>query len=419
MNRHRRHLGLLGLSLLLCTAACGGDGSEGVRSGWTTTTDTLPGGVLHVMNTPPAEGAWQYATTIEPGLRIGTMEGDGAAQFGQIRGIAALSDGRIAVLDAQAKEVRLFGADGAHLGTFGRQGAGPGELEAPWGLMRDDQDRLWVPDHRNDRMTIFDADNGYVESYRMPVMRYGYIWGGGMLDDGRIVKPSMTLQPERRDLLRIYDRQMALVDSILLPPRVEPPDPENPPGGFYWEAPGGSARGYYGIPFYPRAQTTFDPAGHIWRSHGGEPVYRVARSSLSGDTSLVLERSWEPVPVPDPERDSAIDRIREGIRERGGNADQDWARVPREKPPIEQLFVSDDGHLWVRTSSPDSLTRFDIFERDGTYRGSAATVLPLVSYLAPVVRGNSLWGVVLDEFDVEYVVRGRMTSPQGEAGAGI
>lgn len=418
MNEHRRQLVLLGLCSLLYTAACGGADGEGGRSGWTTTTDTMQGGVLHVMNTPPVDGALQSAATIEPGLRIGTMDGDGAAQFGQIRGIAALSDGRIAVLDAQAKEVRLFGADGAHLATFGRQGAGPGELEAPWGLMRDDQDRLWVPDHRNHRMTVFDADSGYVASYRMPVMMYGYIWGGALLDDGRVVKPSMTLQPERRDILRIYDRQMELVDSILLP-REEPPDPGNPPGAFYWEAPGGTPRGYYGIPFYPRAQTTFDPAGYIWRSHGGEPVYRVARSSLSGDTSLVLDRSWEPVPVPDAERDSAIDRIREGIRERGGRADQDWSRVPREKPPIEQLFISDDGHLWVRTSSPDSLTRFDIFERDGTYVGSAATVLPLVSYLAPVVRGDRLWGVVRDEFDVEYVVQGRITSPQDEAEAGI
>lgn len=414
MSRYPPHLVLLSFNLLLSTVACAGDGVREAGTGWTVTRDTLEGGVLHLVNAAPAEGARESAATIETELRIGTLDGDGAAQFGQILGIAPLSDGRIAVLDAFAREVRLFGADGGHLATYGRQGAGPGELESPFGLMRDDQDRLWVPDHRNNRMTVFDPDSGYVASYRLTVMSRGFVWDGAMLDDGRVVKPSITLHPERRDLLRIYDRRMELVDSILLPLRDEPANPKSPPGVFYWEAPGGLPRGYHQIPFYPRGTTTLDPAGHVWRSHDGEPIYRVARTSLRGDTTLVLERSWEPVPVPEAERDSAIGRIRKDILEYGGTIDQDWSRVPGEKAPIEQLFVSDDGQLWVRTASRDSLIRFDIFERDGVRAGSAATRLPLVSYLAPIVRGDRMWGVVRDESDVEYVVRARMRAARDD-----
>lgn len=389
----------------LALGACAGD--PGTAAGWTVTRDTLASGAVRVVNVPPEGSAPGYV--LEEELRIGTMDGEGPAQFGQLKGIAALTDGRIAVLDAMAQEVRLFDAAGEHLATYGRQGAGPGELEGPWGLMRDHRDRLWVPDHANDRMTVFDPDSGYVESWPMPVLRYGFIWSGAMLDDGRIVKPSMTLVPERRAMLRVYGPGMELVDSILAPEPTGPPvDREDPPGSFYWEGPGGMPRGYMGVPFYPRAQQVYAPSGHVWTSPDGQPDYRIARTNLQGDTSLIIETRRAPVPLPDSVREGTIAVIREAIRERGGSVDQDWSKVPHVEPPVRQLFVGDDGELWVRTASPDSLARFDIYRPDGAFDRAVVTTLSLSGSLAPVVRGDRLWGVVRDDFGVQYVVRGRV-----------
>lgn len=396
------------LLALVLLAAAGCSGGDDESSSWSTTRDTLETGVVRVVNAPPAAGP-RPGYVIEEELRIGTIEGSGADQFGQVRGIAALADGRIAVLDAQAKEVRLFDPSGAHLASFARQGAGPGELEGPWGLIRDPGDRLWVPDHSNDRMTVFHPDSGYIRSYPMTVLRYGFIWAGAMLDDGRIVKPSITLFPERRDMLRVYGPEMALVDSILMPEPGGPPvDPQNPPSSFYWEAPGGMPRGYMTVPFYPRSQTVYAPTAEVWSSHGGAPAYRISRASLRGDTTLIIETRREPVPVPEATRDSAIDAIREAIRERGGNTSQDWSKVPRVKPPVEQMFVSDDDQLWVRTASPDSLVHFDVYDPDGSFDRTVVTDLALWPYLSPIVRGDRVWGVVTDEFGVQYVVRGRI-----------
>lgn len=392
--------------MLACAAvACG----EPDVSDWEVSRDTLPGGATRVVNTPPAAGV-EPRWRIEEELRIGTMDEGGPAQFGQIKGLAVTSDDHIAVLETQAQEVRVFGPDGAHHATFGGKGAGPGELGGAWGLMRDGDDRLWVPDHRNDRMSVYDPAGGFVTSYRMPVLSYGFVWDGGMLDDGRIVKPSITLSPERRAILRIYGPDMTLVDSILPPQPAGPPvDRTDPPSAFYWEAPGGMPRGYLGVPWYPRSQRVFDPGGAVWTSPGGDPAYRVTRRTLRGDTTLVIETRRAAVAVAAAVRDSAIDAIRGQLQERGAATNQDWSKVPDVKPAVEGLFVAAEGRLWVRVASPaDSLVVYDIYDRDGAYAGTAATPLRIYSWVSPVVRGDRFWAVVTDELDVQYVIRGSL-----------
>lgn len=41
--------------------------------------------------------------------------------------------------------------------TDGREGEGPGELEEPYGLMRDSRDRLWIPEVGNAPMAFSDS----------------------------------------------------------------------------------------------------------------------------------------------------------------------------------------------------------------------------------------------------------------------
>lgn len=94
----------------LFVAACGA-GSDGGGSAWTVAADTADG-VLRVVNTPPESGPWPTLAAVEE-LRVGTLEGGGPASFGQIRSIAVLPDGRVAVADGQAEEVRLVGRSNA------------------------------------------------------------------------------------------------------------------------------------------------------------------------------------------------------------------------------------------------------------------------------------------------------------------
>jgi len=388
--------------------ACAGDDPH---SKWEQAVDTLASGAVRVVHTPPPEGP-EPRWVIEEELRVGTVIEGGPTSFGQIKGLAVTRGGHAVVLDAQARQLRVFDTDGNHVASFGRQGGGPGEFEEPFGLMRSPDDRLWVPDVPTNRMSVFHADSGFVESFPLRFLRYGFVWDGAMLDDGRIIKPSIVLET-RRDVLRTYDETMTQVDSVLLPeaPSVEPGDS---PSSFYWEAPGGMPRGYISVPFYPRGESVFDRAGGIWLVPGGDPSYRITHASLEGDSLVAIETRRPPVPIPESVRDSAIDRIRALLRDRGGDTDRDWSKVPSVRPAVTGLFVADDGRLWARVASPDTVVTFDVYERDGRYAGTAVTSLDPYAYVDPVVRDGKFWAIVTDEFDVQYLVRARLRE-QSEA----
>lgn len=403
--------GVLVCALPVLLAGCS---PEDGRRSWTTAIDTLPNGAVHVVNTPPAREI-PTTWTIEEELRIGTVEGGRPGSFGQVRGLAVTGDGRIAVLDAQAQEVRLFGPDGTHLRTFGGRGAGPGELEGGYGLMLGPEGRLWVPDHRNARMSLFDPDTGFVESYALRVLSRGFTWSGVIADDRRILKPSISLVPERRDLFRVYDLEMNLVDSIFRPERPEV-DPEDPPGSYYWESSDGGMRGYFPVPFYPGTPMVLDPAGAVWSTPAGDPAYRIGRRIPGGDTTLVIETRRPAVPVTAAERDSAIDRVRSHLLERGArSAKKDWSRVPDRKPSVVWMFVAEDGRLWVEATTPNTLRTYDVYERDGRLAGTAVGSLDIWRAIDPVIRGDRLWAVVRDELDVPYVVKARLMGGGGGA----
>jgi hypothetical protein len=240
----------------------------------------------------------------------------------------------------------------------------------------------------------------------MPVFLYGYVWRGAMGVDGRIFKPSITIEPPRRYVLRVWSTEMVLLDS--LPMRDTPEyDPEDPPGSFVWSAPDGRSRSFFGVPFYPQGRDLVDARGRVWTASAGDPTYRLERWVPGGDTTLVLETQRPPVPVGAQERDSAISVLRERLGELGA-PDQDWSKIPRVHPAVLSMFLSDEGRLWVRTPSTDGSRTYDVYQDDGQYVGTAVTTLPVLEYVPPTVRGDRIWAVVTDELDVPFVVRARL-----------
>ncbi len=387
------------LALAVAVAACG---NTGVEREWTVQVDTLPNGAVRVVNVPPTVPTLTW--TIEEELRIGTIDEPGPASFGQLKGMAVTADGRIAVLDVLAKELRVFGPDGVHLATYGRKGSGPGEFEEPYGLMMGPDGRLYVPDHRNARLSVFDVDAGFVESHAYRVFSWGFVWDGAMGADGRIFESSITYDEARRPVVRVYDTTMTQIDSLPLP---EPPGPvpADPPGVFRWEAPGGRARGFIQVPYYPTGSRVIDPAGAFWSTEPGNAVYRIKRWVPGGDTTMVIETRRPPVPVTGAERDSVIEGIRKTLRQ-WGVGDQDWSKIPSVKPAVTWMFLAEDGRLWVETPSRNAGVRtFDVYGADGRYAGTAAASLAFHPFISPVVRGDQLWAVVTDELGVAYVVR--------------
>lgn len=398
-----------GLALLaaLVVAACGAGESNG-GSAWQATVDTA-GGVLRVVNHPPAAGPWPTLEAEEE-LRVGTMEGDGPAAFGLIRSIAVLPDGRIAVGDAQAEEVRLFGPDGQYLRTFGGKGAGPGELQGMQGVYLDHEGLLRVAEQVNARLTVFHPDTGYVRSFPLRLHSYGFRgpWEAAVDSAGRtwVISSGQYGEGKFWYMLRVYDAAMRQLDSIPYEEYTTAIFEDNQPGAWRIDLANGGWT-WARVPFYAQPYRLLAPTGEFWSSAGGAAQIEVVRWRPPGDTARVLTSMRRPEPVTSSERDSAMAALRADLERRGATPPRlDVAKVPATRPPLYGLALDDRGRLWVRLTDPaaDS-TVYDIFDQDGIHAETLRLPFRVDPHVPPIVSGETIWAVVTDEMDVQYVVR--------------
>jgi peptidylglycine monooxygenase len=88
------------------------------------------------------------------------------APFNHPADAAIAGDGEIYVADGYGNSmVHRFAADGRHLTSFGRPGAGPGEFTTPHAVWVDRWNRVLVADRENDRVQLFNRDGRYLEQW--------------------------------------------------------------------------------------------------------------------------------------------------------------------------------------------------------------------------------------------------------------
>lgn len=103
-------------------------------------------------------GGGSRVDTLSADLEIGGLD----AAVLHVTDIAALDDGRFAVLDRLGASVHIFGPDGTSLGRIGRDGRGPGEFDVPLAVAALGT-RLVVWDRSPDRaFTVTDTDGHVV-----------------------------------------------------------------------------------------------------------------------------------------------------------------------------------------------------------------------------------------------------------------
>jgi len=403
------------LAALACTAFVSGCAREraGVAA-WTTAVDTVAG-TIRVTNTPPQGGILATRVGVED-LRIGTVEEGGPTAFGLIRSIAVLNDGRIAVGDAQAEEVRLFDPDGRHLRTFGGTGAGPGELAGMQGVYLDHDGLLRVPEQRNGRMSTFDPDSGFVGTHPLQLFSYAFRgpWKAAFDAAGRtLLASSGPFQGGSWNMLRVYDATMAQIDSVPYYDYTEDSRRDDRPGVWLLSMPGGG-RLFLPAPFYAGPQEVLSSTGDFWTSAEGKAELEVSRWTPPGDTALILYSRRPPSPVTAAERDSAMDAVSTRLaRQMPGAPKLDASKIGPYKPPLYSLSLDDRGRLWARiTGAGADPTVYDVFNRDGSHAETVSLPFAVDAWIPPTVRGDTVWAVATDALEVQYVVRARMGPPE-------
>ena len=375
--------------------------------------ETLPNGALLVRypDLPSIDAIGPEVTEVHVDLRFGSLDGDDPNLiFGDIRGIQASSDGTIYVLDFQATEVRVFDSDGRYLRTIVRRGEGPGEITAANGLVLSGDTLLWIHDHGKWRIIGVNPAGEQVRQFNKPVLSYGAIWDGVFDDRGRYWREDshsdedMTYPPPPgwssstwHDYYKSYDLSSGAVDSVYLGERSYRSfyaHYRDSNGRLQWLTPG--FRGYEG--------TVVNPSGGFW--HANSATYRIARTGEEGDTLVVIEAGVPALPVTDEDRAAYIERAVEDGPEARRAAEEVAALMPDVKPVLARMFVDDEGRLWVQRLTPEDAPAFyDLYNENGDYLGSVRFAFTPAFSLYFWVQHGSIYTWVVDEMDVQYVVR--------------
>ncbi len=355
-------------------AACAQD--EAVSSGDLTTTRDTVGDVIHVTNGGTAPSArLELVASIGPKTLTDTSSPE---EFGRVNSVALGPDGEVFVADARNFEVRVFGLDGAHRRTFGRQGEGPGEFRSLYSL-------AWA----GDRLLTYDPVQGRIGEW----LAEGQ-WLGQQATEGGYSGPvsRVRLYPVGPDELfrpglgaRYESEYGSALKSLLigLNSRGETGDTlvwlDGPPGG----VPSGivcqSERmiSSFTIPFAPQFVQHPGPGGITYSALTS--TYRIAVTRNDGaDTLRVIERSLPAEPIHDDEWQAGNQEYQEWRAEMvGASCEPSGPTRSATKPFIEDLFVAPDGKLWVEVMRTAG-NRWEVFDTEGKL---------LVSFPAPA-RGE-------------------------------
>lgn len=357
---------------------------------------------------------WGDTMALVPDLVVGELEGSPETMFGRIASIDVDSNGRLFILDAHAREVRIFSHRGDHERTFGRPGGGPGEFRGPDQLRVLEDGRIIVRDQSAASFSVFSAEGAYLG--RWPRASGFSTTAPFFVDEnGRVVNPSLP------DRLVAYDLDGTAVDTIPLPALGY--------NAARLTVTSGGGRASYSIPFMPSEHWTMSRDGSVLI--GVSTEYAVQRRGPNGQV-LRIERIADPVPVQEGEAARAREQITRRIRTAN---DPGWRwqgpDIPSTKPVFQVLQTGVDGSIWVfrekvsvEEENPDwdperpergfptrwrSLVVADVFDENGRYLGPV-NIPESMSWFqpSPVPGRDWIWAATIHELGYPQVVRFRI-----------
>jgi hypothetical protein len=418
---------------VLILSACGGDSTPGLEVQRDTVGDTI---IVRTL----AGSEWGAPARLEPEVRIGVFEGEDHYMLGDVRSIAVAPDGSIYAMDTQVPALRKYGADGGYVATLGREGEGPGEYRGPdGGLAVLEDGRVVLRDPRNGRLQVYAADGVAVATW--PIRGNFNTSNPLVVDTTGRVYTQILLDPEAS----VMDWKMGLV--AIDGATGQPVDTVAAPTWEY-EAPrlvaqrtsdDGTSTSVNSVPFSPTKTWTFSPLGYM--VGGVSSRYAVDQYRPDG-TVLRIERVHEPVTVQGGERSNREEITRWSMRQTQPDWSWNGPSIPDEKPPFRELYVGQEGRLWVLLHQPgeripeneileadpgDPNARparrwrepvaFDVFEPDGRYLGMVTAPSGFSTNPTPVFGRDHVWAVVRDELDVQYITRFRIDRGETETAA--
>jgi hypothetical protein len=154
------------------------------------------------------------------------------------------------------------------------------------------------------------------------------------------------------------------------------------------------------LPFTRVTQVTPGPEDRLY--HGFTDSLHIQSTPLDGGREPVASIPATPVPIPEAERNSALNRIDETVREQVAQA------LPETKPAFTDLVVAQDGRPWVRrppkTAEADTTTWWILSPASKTIQ---KVRLPTTVDIE-VVQNGRVYGTTTTEAGAPAVLRYRI-----------
>lgn len=368
-----------------------------------------------------AGSVWGEGARLVPEVEIGVLDGAEEYMFGNVAALGLADDGSIYVVDRQVPALRVYGPDGVHRATWGREGGGPGEFSEPdGGLAILEDGRVVVRDPGNARLQVFAPDGSALDTW--PVIPGGFSTSSPMFRTSNDVLMTPTVMDLEADLgewqtglIRI-DGQGNVLDTVTVP-EVHEND--------FIEARVEGSVSRNTVPFSPGEHWSVHPDGYF--VHGVADAYSL--TLLRDGDPVRIERTTEAVPVSSGERSQARARATRNLRRTDPNWRWNGPDIPTRKPAFRDLYAGSEGRIWVLRFGPgveaddpnydpddpeDVEMRwtdpilFDVFQDDGTFLGTAQGPTEFSPYPAPVFRGDRVLAVTRDDLGVQRVVLFRL-----------
>jgi hypothetical protein len=279
-----------------------------------------------------------------------------------------------------------------------------------------------VPDIMQQRMTRYTAEGEPAGSFPIPFSE-GVSVRWDMAEDGMILQqtraipmPGMTEMPKSDYLFR-RNREGVIQDTLL----------HLPAGQSVQFQQGGGMRMRL---FEPEPIWALMPDGRVL--YGMNPEYSILVHSPAGTLERIVRRPFEKQPVTEPDREAFRGALREAVRAQAGGANSPEVNAAIQQfldgvgfadtyPAFASLMGGPQGSIWVqRIQTADDAKAagaefdaqdvgaptWDVFDADGRYLGP----IELPRRFQPLqIRGDRLWGIWRDEFDVQHVLRLKLT----------
>lgn len=328
-----------------------------------------------------------------------------------IRGLL-VNDSLVVVGQPQSFNVRFFDHDGKPIGTFGREGSGPGEFSRIE-TMGWRADTIWVFDVIQQRISYISADGELLRTESMP---------RGLRAADQVAEPPLGglaipvgLGPDQISYvsfaLPLGPAQPPPFDDSLLISRMLS---DGTLDRFVSQAPRGrvsvtTATGSASLPFPVRGFVAVSPTAErfveafapLEGTDGG--IVKVAMRDGDGVQLWAHGFPVALVPLPKEVADSAVAARLEELQDPDlRRAFRDEYQPPAHYPPIEDLVLGSDGTLWIVGVADRGFRHHLAVDSSGGLIGRV-----LVPRDGRVRAGNrgSIWVIEHDEFNVESLVR--------------